>query len=727
MWAMNGGLAILLAHDGRDDLDRLREDVASGLVVPVVTGFGAHRIPYYSAATNTDAIRAGMDVLDETLGTHSAVYYPDSRIYADCPQVTEALTATGVEYLVVDADAPEGPDTHGVVRHTTLVEYPKPEMNHLDDRGRWVDFLNVWRDRRTNIKILFIDPAVKDGLFGEDSADRAVAERGKLPLSLRLKFLAMAAQPKERANNLLVYSDDADKASGNGWFDGAANDKPMNRNYQAALSWISHHPWVQAVTTDDLVDDDCVGELDLRRASDPYIEKTWRTDDLPLPGYQFDLAFDGWYAAWATVRVAWLGETLAEITRRAEQAIEKWPVRNRLVDLARLHLTMCLHESQWSKITRNRADPTAEDFVVAESIQVRNAHVFLAAGLWADWASGAGGDQAYHDAGPVVEQVAAHESRLAPAPPWRCSGGAGLQWDHDPLPCIVLYNRQLLVVIDRNGGRITHLFGRIDGRPYSVSGTFKAYQFLDVDWSNGTGQECDGIVLQNTVYTPNHAYVACDVDASRGTSGEAPSSDRGFPWIYPDNFNAYDVVAEGHGARPWVTLEYGKGTDDPTPTTLEQLDALLERDREGKVADGPGGGVVLHDTATFGRFTKKITLAGAAVRVEYTGVPPQHVVANEFCVDLWSSTVRGTRQTRQLGADGRTVTLTNGSPAVDVRLGQGCDFSAATCAPLTPPTSETLRLHRVLTDTVEIVSANGGDFDYDIVVHSSERDGSPSP
>lgn len=31
----------------------------------------------------------------------------------------------------------------------------------------------------------------------------------------------MAAQPLVRRTNLLVYSDDADKASGNGWFDGA--------------------------------------------------------------------------------------------------------------------------------------------------------------------------------------------------------------------------------------------------------------------------------------------------------------------------------------------------------------------------------------------------------------------------------------------------------------------------------------------------------------------------
>ncbi len=79
------------------------------------------------------------------------------------------------------------------------------------------------------------------------------------------------------ARNLLVYSDDADKASGNGWFDGGYDTRAANNfRYQAALSWLATHPWVEVVTTDDLTDDDVVGELDLLRASDPYIEEQWR-------------------------------------------------------------------------------------------------------------------------------------------------------------------------------------------------------------------------------------------------------------------------------------------------------------------------------------------------------------------------------------------------------------------------------------------------------------------
>ena len=43
--------------------------------------------------------------------------------------------------------------------------------------------------------------------------------------------------------------------------------------------------------------------------------------------------------------------------------------------------------------------------------------------------------------------------------------------------------------------------------PRTVSGTFKSYQYRDP-----AGVECDGHVLQNTVWTPNHRYLGSDVD-----------------------------------------------------------------------------------------------------------------------------------------------------------------------------------------------------------------------
>ena len=79
-------------------------------------------------------------------------------------------------------------------------------------------------------------------------------------------------------------------------------------------------------------------------------------------------------------------------------------------------------------------------------------------------------------------------------------------WDGDPDPTIALYNPQALVVVDRNGGRVTHAFILRDGVPRTVSGTFKSYQYRDP-----AGVECDGHVLQNTVWTPNHRYLGSDV------------------------------------------------------------------------------------------------------------------------------------------------------------------------------------------------------------------------
>jgi hypothetical protein len=718
MWAMNAGLLDLLAHDCPDELEAMREDVRRGLLVPVVAGFGAHRLPYYSAATNIDAITFGSKAMEAILGATRPVYYPDSRITTDQPNVVDALKHAGVEYIVVDAARP---DAHA--GRTTVVHDPQPPLGQMSG-DRWIDWPYLWRDRTSGVKLLFIDPEMKDKLLGADNVE---TDRGKVARDLRRKFIELAAQPDLRRDNLLVYSDDADKASGNGWFDGVYTgdvELPFNQRYQAALSWLAAHPWVQVVTTDDLSDRDCVGELDLVRASDPYIESL---NVSPVPGQDWGLAFDTWFTTWSRVRAAWLGETLGEISSRAERAIGGWPAeyRNPLFDLARLYFTLNLHESQWSKRARipQAGDPGASDpenFVVAESLQLRNTHVYLNAAVWAAWAT----DQhrapaAHRDGGPVVERVAQLEQDLhgGTSPAWRRPDAAGLQWDHDPLANVLLYTEQALVVLDRNGGRITHLFSIVDGRPCSLSGTFKAYQFLEVDWPSDSARECDGIVLQNTVRTPNHAYVACDVEAALGTTGASPPGDHAVDWCYPDNFNFYDEVdgPAAVGGAPAVTFEYGDSARvQHAPDSLPELEARLDEDRAAKLAGDRG--VVVHDVGAFGRFRKTVRLEGRTVHVTYRDTRPGHRVANEFCVDLWASAMDGQRQTHTVASDGASAEVSNGTLAVRVELGGNCEFSSATRAPLDPPTVASLRVHRVMTDDLEIVCPAGGDFDYRIVL-----------
>ena len=297
---------------------------------------------------------------------------------------------------------------------------------------------------------------MKDGLF---AADADTADRGKPAASIRCKLLEMAAAPERHARNLLVYSDDADKASGNGWFDGdygfraydarAAN----NFRYQAVLSWLATHPWVRVVTTDDLTDDDVVGELDLLRASDPYVEEHWRFDHVPPePDHDNGLAYDTWYAAWARTRAAWLGETLRAISDRAEQAIERaerapTPTRRRAGTARPLYFLMCLHESQWSK--RPRIEPGQRG--VRPRGELRRRRVAAAAQRprvprrarvgAVGRAAGPAGE--HRDDGPVVGgRVAGGLGGRSAAALVARAEYAGLQWDHDPLPNVVLYNRE---------------------------------------------------------------------------------------------------------------------------------------------------------------------------------------------------------------------------------------------------------------------------------------------
>jgi hypothetical protein len=733
LWAMNGGLLALLAHDCPDELEAMRTDVAAGLLQPVVAGYGAHRLPYYRTETNTDAIRFGSEAMRKIVGATSAVYYPDSRITTNTANVVDALREARVEYLVVDAGEGEGRDEEATTGNT-VVHDAKPALGATTGT-RYASWQNLWHDRITDTKVLFIDREMKDNLL---QADDWEADRGKVKYALRRKFIELAAQPELRAGNLVVYSDDADKASGNGWFDGFydGSELPYNHRYQAALSWVSKHPWVRAITTAALAGEAPVGDLELVRASDPKI-KDWH-----LGGFEpvtpaepsFGLDFDTWYVAWAHTRAAWLGETLRAVSTRAENAIARrradGAADDELVCLARLYFTLCLHESQWSKRARigGQSDPGGtdpENFVLAESVQLRNAHVYLNASFWAGWAAAvARGEErpgAYRDCGPVVDAVATFERACTTAedggpPAWSREGTRGLQWDHDPLPNVVLYNPHALVVIDLNGGRITHLFAMVDGRPVSVSGTFKAYQFLDMDWASDSGVECDGVVLHNTVATPNHAYVACDTDASAGTVGSPPPGDTVLDWYYPDNFNAYEVAGDpsGPAGLPEVTLTYGPATgDSPPPDTLTDLDEALEADRADKIAGNPG--LVLHDTEAFGSFHKTIRLDDRTVHVEYADTRPGHRIANEFCVDLLAAALHGTRQNHEVADDGRSATVTNDAGlAVRLELGGGCAFTEAAGTPIGP--TEALRLHRVMTDNLEIVATDGGLLTYRVVL-----------
>ena len=730
MWAMNGGLLGLLAHDRPADLAAMAADVDGKVLVPVVAGYGAHRLPYYSKATNLDAITFGSQALANMLGHTRPVYYPDSRIVVNKPDVTEALREGGVRFVVVDADPPDA-----MAPRNTLVDGMSPTaMGDTDAQGRYLDWNYLWHDQGSDAHVLFIDGETKDKLLGSTSAE---ADRGTLQFDLRSKLLDYAARPVVRAGNLVVYSDDADKASGNGWFDGSSGN---NQRYQAALWWVAQHPWVQAVTTDDLGPADSVGDLTVQWASDPYIQPKGDLDaDVPPePDHDNGLVFDRWYGAWARTPAEWLGETLRAVSDRAEAAIARRREpgdreKDDLVTLARLYFLMCLHESQWSKRARFPLDgpkphwyddaAQTEDFVVAETLQLRNAHVYLNASFWADWAAavarGTEPAAARRDDGPVIDAVAAFEKKgfgAGPRPAWLQDGRPGLHWDHDPLTTVVLYNEQVLVVIDRNGGRITHLFAMVDGRPVSVSGTHKAYQSLDLDWGSDAGVECDGLVLQNTVCTPNHAYVACDVDAGGTTTGASPTPDEVYDWAYPDNFNAYTEQACGQSGGPAVAFTYGDTT--PTgataPTTIAGLRQALADDLADKAAGRPG--LVLHDVGRFGAFGKTIRLVGRTVHVEYRGTSPGHRVANELCVDLLAAALNGRRQTPAIADDRRSATVSNAGVAVRIDLGDHCAFTDGVGAPLDPPTVQSLRLHRVMTDNLEIVAREGGDFSYRIVL-----------
>jgi hypothetical protein len=235
---------------------------------------------------------------------------------------------------------------------------------------------------------------------------------------------------------------------------------------------------------------------------------------------------------------------------------------------------------------------------------------------------------------------------------------------------------------------------------------------------------CDGGVLENTVLTPNHLYVASDLDQARPTVGlrheDRPRQPSPRDWLYPDTFNEY--VADIDPAGRSVRYTYGPSIGMPRPAVLDDaaFAAACAADREGKSTPQPGAasGVVWHDGP---EFTKTIRLRGSRLDIRYEKAPKGHRVGNEFSVDVHAAMTRGAfhhrcpttddRKFRLAGRDGVEVTLTarHGCRLTPPALVH--DLETATAQGIG---EDWLRLHRVLTDAVELESPGGGAFRYTI-------------
>ena len=584
LWTFNGGVLSLISKDCPYDLDQIKKDITADILDPTIAGFGGHRLPYYHKETNKYSIQYGIEMMKNILGSSNDVYYLDQRLYKQTPNVTEALLEANIKYLILDAST-------GFEPHKKSIK-----VNH-NSTGLYVDHHYLWQDEQTKLYILFIDDEMRNKLLGSSSYEYL---RGKLARDLRKKFIYFASHSDIRAKNLLIYSDDADKASGNGWFDGDySGDEPEFCDmFKAALEWIAVHPWIEPVTSKDIdPDTDCVGTIDIKDATCPSVDPGGSTS---IDRYGKALHFDAWYDNWKQFRAIWIDKTFEEISQDIENTIINWPTqyRNQLYELGKMYFSMSNHESQWNKQPLELGDPNKrvdviepEDFVIAATLQVRNAQVYLNASVWAEWASSYSQDTPYINDGPLIDtlKVLRVDDKQT-----------GMHWDKDILQNIVLYNRHVLAVMDQNGGRITHLFFMKNGKPLCVSGTMKCYQYLTDEKLMGENVICDGEVIQNTVYTPNHAYVVCDVRESRasGIMGKKfnPKSgvNQNLDCYYPDNFNAYEYLINIPNTVEWI---YKQTIEPPKPFTLHLFRGLLNEDREEKKAGHQG--VVFHPMADF--------------------------------------------------------------------------------------------------------------------------------
>jgi hypothetical protein len=679
--AFNGGVLTLMAHDcrpaagwPRDALADIRDDIAAGLLHPIWAGYGSYRMAYYEVDTNVKELQRCADLQRALLGSTSSVLYPDSRLYKKSKASLGMLQRAKVTALIVDGGT-------GFEWNRDSIE-PYPSAKGLDLGSHL-----LWRDRDSGCYVLFIDDELKDQIVESGGWDYP-----KPAVRLRRRLIRYALDPRLR-KNILVYGDDFEKACGNGWFEGSGTGP----KFFAFLEWMSaDRPWLRAVSATSLGRDDCAGTIDLSSAIDPQINPGWwgqqQGDTLP---------YDSWWRRWSQTHALWAGGTLGEATKGVEKALLAWPEsyrRNELYETAWLAFLHSQHECAWNKqpeaATADAAGPVREpeDFALVEGLQVRNALVWLKASVWAYWA----GHRPADPARTRVNEGDVHDLIRALDVGWTPASDAD-HWDNDPLPTCTLYNATTLVVLDHNGGCVTHAFVMRDGKPVTVSGTFKSYQY-----TSATGADCDGPMLQNTVWTPNHRYLASDVGLGPANRTVTWLDDRPgmttHELLTADNFNTYEPQQLPDGVR----FTYRNAAAPQGPWTQSDYTAWLRQDGGARRAHDARHELVWHDAP---EFTKTITLVGTTLTIRYEGAPDGLAVDNELCVDLFEGALRGARLSRHPGQQDVLIRSDAGVQA-RVRAGTGCTIDPismfGTVQEAGGRSSEFLQLHRVLTDTVRI-------------------------
>ena len=705
--AVNGGVLTLLNHDCPDDLEGLRDDVANGIVHPAIAGFGAFRINYFTPETNRREVAAGAALADTLLGQSGSVFYPDQRLYRQGQATRAALTQPPVRYVVFDAAT-------GYYDNEASIQ-----TNHNAD-GIDVGPAMLWQDRTTGTFVLYIDGFMKDNVVsGTDEW-----KLGRPPIEVRRGLMRYALDPHLRDRNLLIYADDFDKGCGNGWFEGDSN---MHRRYAAFLEWISgNRPWLQVVTVKDLDPVvDCVGSIDVKTAIDPVLDPGGRTS---IDQNGNELHFDTWMQQWWDTEALWTGGTLGQITHAVETALTQWPqwARNELYETAWLAFLHCEHECMWSTQPESgdpNTDPLGEpeDFAYVEGLQVRNVLVWLKASVWAAWAAAQPPTEtdSHVNGGPVFDLIRSISTEKVATDPYH--------FDADPMPTMVIYNSKALVVIDANGGRVSHAFTIRDGRPCTVSGTFKSYQYRDRN-----GVDCDGLVMQNTVWTPNHRYIGSDLlpvaepriidwtELRPAPVNPGAPVDQQLQRLFPDNFNSYSCSPSSKTNS--VTATPDDNTDGPPRLEDKELEGHLKEwlGLDGQLRRKGETGKTWHPWSSPNvteppAWTKTFTLEGSSLTVAYHNAPVGLVVDNEFCVDLYPAVTAGKTLTRTFSdsAEAEAVTITMPTDEkVTITTDTGCKIDAisrveSSASDLdSTALSKFLEIHRVLTDAVQVIADN---------------------
>ncbi len=450
----------------QDFFTLLHRSITTGIVSLTAETFENHPLPYFPLDFNNWSIsfplRAMPNILD--LSTLPTTFWVSNRTWKETSNVIHAFKGTGIQLVVLD-DYPHFNDYRDNLTHPPC---------------------HYYKDSFSGQGMVFIDTLAREAMVKDINTD----EDYMCVLKLRERLIWQACE--KGPHSITVYGDDFEKICNNGYFDG--NKDNYNTFFVNNLNWIRSRPYIRIIQLEQILKEQWAPQqISMGSGTAPFIDGH---DDAgfgyyrhiginDLDNYGKGNHYDAWWDKWKGLSSQKLfgehsyglsdigyGEMLTMVTRELEDLSNP-----SLKELGYIFLAANSHEMAFNGVGYNNKEPGLPPFfILSLSDHLRYSWVFTQIAFWIEY-----------DSKQTSTRV--------------------LDIDLDGIEEVLMYNRQLLIIIDRCGGKGTFMFLRLGDRVCLISGNPSTWDYLQENGEWRRGSQVFG-----DTWTPSHNSIAAEID-----------------------------------------------------------------------------------------------------------------------------------------------------------------------------------------------------------------------